>query len=172
LRAGRLGAGSLRNRRRHGARSACARLNTPEAKVIFSAADSRFSIGWVRAWIAMAGMWTRDDWRWWCEIKAVALSNDIWRRWRSLRDVRSVKQEFGVFVTILLDWRRGFLAKLCLIGGGVLPFMPFDLIPNRIPVLGHLDEASYVLGGLFLARLLVPEELLPELPARNTEPTE
>jgi uncharacterized membrane protein YkvA (DUF1232 family) len=126
----------------------------------------------VRAWIAMAGMWTRDDWRWWCEIKAVALSNDIWRRWRSLRDVRSVKQEFGVFVTILLDWRRGFLAKLCLIGGGVLPFMPFDLIPNRIPVLGHLDEASYVLGGLFLARLLVPEELLPELPARNTEPTE
>ncbi len=120
----------------------------------------------------MAGMWTRDDWRWWCEIKAVALSNDIWRRWRSLRDVRSVKQEFGVFVTILLDWRRGFLAKLCLIGGGVLPFMPFDLIPNRIPVLGHLDEASYVLGGLFLARLLVPEELLPELPARNTEPTE
>ena len=151
------------------ARAACARLNTPEVKVIFSAADSRFSIGWVRAWIAMAGMWTRDDWRWWCEIKAVALGNDIWRRWRSLRDVRSVKQELGVLVTILLDWRRGFLAKLCLIGGGVLPFMPFDLIPNRIPVVGHLDEASYVVGGFLLARLLVPAEILPQPRACDTK---
>jgi uncharacterized membrane protein YkvA (DUF1232 family) len=41
------------------------------------------------------------------------------------------------------------------IGGVALPFMPFDLIPNRIPVLGHLDDAGYVLGGLLLARLMV-----------------
>jgi hypothetical protein len=36
------------------------------------------------------------------------------------------------------------------------------LIPNRIPVVGHLDEASYVVGGFLLARLLVPAEILPQ----------
>jgi uncharacterized membrane protein YkvA (DUF1232 family) len=149
--------------------TASTRLAAPAPRVIYSAAHRRFSTGWVRAWIAMARMWTRDDWRWWCEIKAVALSNHVWQRWRSLRDVRSVKQELGVLVAILLDWRRGFLAKLCLIGGGALPFMPFDLIPNRIPVVGHLDEASYVIGGFLLARLLVPAEALPQPRVRNTK---
>jgi hypothetical protein len=149
--------------------TACTRLTAPAPSVIYSAAHRRFSIGWVRAWIAMASMWTRDDWRWWCEIKAVALGNHVWQRWRSLRDVRSARQELGILVTILVDWRRAFLAKLCLIGGGVLPFMPFDLIPNRIPVVGHLDEASYVVGGLLLARLLVPAEALPLPRACNTE---
>ena len=124
-------------------------------------------MSWARAWFAMARMWTRDDWRWWCEIKSVALGNHVWQRWRSLRDVRSARQELGVLVTILVNWRRGFLAKLCLMGGGVLPFMPFDLIPNRIPIVGHLDEASYVVGGFLLARLLVPAEVLPLPRARN-----
>ena len=146
--------------------------SVPVPRVIFSAADRRFSVGWVRAWIAMARMWTRDDWRWWCEIKTVALGNNVWQRWCSVRDVRSVKQELRVIVTILADWRSGFLAKLCLIGGIALPFMPFDLIPNRIPVLGHLDDAGYVLGGLLLARLMAPAEAPPKPPACDTKTTD
>ncbi len=132
-----------------------------EPRVIFSAASRRFSAGWVRTWFAMARTWTQDDWRWWCEIKAMALGNRVWRRWRSIRDARSIMEELRILGIVLSDWRRAFAAKLCVIGGAALPFLPFDLIPNRIPIVGHLDEASYVVGGLFLARLLAPPEALP-----------
>jgi uncharacterized membrane protein YkvA (DUF1232 family) len=146
--------------------------NAPEPRIIFSAVPRRFSVEWVRVWIALARKWTRDDWRWWCETKAMALGNRLWQRWRTIRDTRSINNELRILVTILADWRTGFSAKLCLIVGFALPFMPFDLIPNRIPVLGHLDEASYVLGGLFLARLLVPVEAMPGRSARNGKATD
>jgi uncharacterized membrane protein YkvA (DUF1232 family) len=154
------------------AQSVRALQDAPEPRVIFTAVPRRFSIGWVRVWIALAGKWTRDDWRWWYEIKAMALGNRLWQRWRSIRGERSIKEEVSILATVLADWRTGFSAKVSLIVGVALPFMPFDVIPNRIPLLGHLDDASYVLGGLFLARLLVPEEALPERPARNTAATD
>ena len=37
---------------------------------------------------------------------------------------------------------------------------PWDLIPDRIPVLGHLDELSYILVSLAIARLLMPPRLV------------
>ncbi|HXA22514.1 MAG TPA: DUF1232 domain-containing protein [Acetobacteraceae bacterium] len=149
--------------------TACTRLTAAAPSVIYSAAHRRFSIGWVRAWIALARTWTRDDWRWWGEIKAMALGNNVWHRWRSIRDTRSFTEQLRILVTALVDWRTGFLAKACLIGGGVLPFMPFDLIPNRIPIVGHLDDAGYVLGGLLLARLMVPPEASARPPAREAD---
>lgn len=36
-------------------------------------------------------------------------------------------------------------------------FMPVDLIPDRTPYIGHLDEISSVLGGLFVAYRLAPD---------------
>ena len=36
---------------------------------------------------------------------------------------------------------------------------PWDLIPNRILVLGHFDELAYILVGLAIARLLIPPQL-------------
>jgi protein-tyrosine sulfotransferase len=44
------------------------------------------------------------------------------------------------------------------IGLGYL-FGPVDLIPNRIPIFGHLDELGFVVGGLVSSRLLVPFQL-------------
>jgi uncharacterized membrane protein YkvA (DUF1232 family) len=139
--------------------------SAPEPRVIYAAAHRRFSVGWAHAWISQARMWTRDDWHWWCEIKAAALGNSVWHRWSSIRNSRGIKDELRILVGILADWRTGVLAKLCVIVGIALPFMPFDLIPNRIPVLGHLDDAGYVLGGLLLARLMVPPEASPRPPA-------
>jgi hypothetical protein len=48
--------------------------------------------------------------------------------------------------------------------------MPFDLIPNRIPVLGHLDDAGYVVGGFLLARLFVSAEPPSRPPADRSSP--
>ena len=39
-------------------------------------------------------------------------------------------------------------------------WVPRDLIPDRIPVLGHLDELSYILVSLAIARLLMPPRLV------------
>jgi hypothetical protein len=57
------------------ARAACEGRSAGAPMVIASAAPKRFSIEWVRVWLAMARKWSRDDWRWWCETKAVTLGN-------------------------------------------------------------------------------------------------
>ncbi len=53
-----------------------------------------------------------------------------------------------------------------LVGFGYLA-TPWDLIPDRIPVIGHLDEVGFVVAGLTAARLLVPPNLEREI-ARRT----
>jgi len=40
--------------------------------------------------------------------------------------------------------------------------MPFDLIPDFIPVIGHLDDAVIVPGLIFLALKIIPEEIINE----------
>ena len=149
------------------ANASCASRDVAAPKILYSPAPRRFGVAWARAWLAVASTWTRDDWRWWYELKSAALGNQLWQRWQSAREVRSLKEELRALAMTLFDWRTGFAAKLCLIGGGMLPFMPFDLIPNRIPVLGHLDDAGYVLGGLLLSRLFVPAERPPRPPTHG-----
>jgi carbonic anhydrase len=40
--------------------------------------------------------------------------------------------------------------------------MPFDLIPDFIPVLGQLDELVLLPGLVYLALKLTPEEIVAE----------
>jgi hypothetical protein len=51
----------------------------------------------------------------------------------------------------LLDPRRCYLSKLVLLLGLAYPFGPIDLIPNRLPVIGYLDQVAFVVGGVALA---------------------
>jgi uncharacterized membrane protein YkvA (DUF1232 family) len=37
--------------------------------------------------------------------------------------------------------------------------LPFDLIPDFLPVIGHLDDVLIVPGLIFLALRLVPSEI-------------
>ena len=54
------------------------------------------------------------------------------------------------------------LAKLVLIGIIIYALTPIDLIPDFIPVLGMIDDIIIILLGLWIARRLIPEEVLLE----------
>lgn len=50
-------------------------------------------------------------------------------------------------------------AKIALLIGFGYLATPWDLIPDRIPVFGHMDELGFVVAGVTVARLLVPPSL-------------
>lgn len=52
------------------------------------------------------------------------------------------KRELVVYQRVLRDERTPFSAKLFLASAIGYLCMPFDLIPDFIPVIGHLDDAN------------------------------
>jgi hypothetical protein len=69
---------------------------------------------------------------------------------------RAVRNDASVLRAVAFDLRAGFLSKVALVAGFGYLFVPLDLIPGRIPVVGHLDEVAFVLSGLIFARRLAP----------------
>jgi len=75
---------------------------------------------------------------------------------------RTARREIAIYRRVLRDSRTPLLARafLALAVGYLL--LPFDLIPDFIPVLGQLDDALIVPGLVLLALRLTPPELLAE----------
>jgi len=75
---------------------------------------------------------------------------------------QSLKRELKVYRLVLKDKRTPRVAKalLGLAVGYVL--LPFDLIPDFLPVIGHLDDALIVPGLVLLALKLIPKEVVEE----------
>jgi uncharacterized membrane protein YkvA (DUF1232 family) len=75
---------------------------------------------------------------------------------------REVKREIVLWRSLLSDGRTPLVAKLLLgLALGYL-LLPFDLIPDFIPVLGQLDDVLIVPGLVLLARRFIPDELIQE----------
>lgn len=73
-----------------------------------------------------------------------------------------LKTELAVYRLVLKDGRTPLLAK-ALLGSAVgYALLPFDLIPDFIPVLGHLDDLVIVPALVILALRLIPEEVVAE----------
>jgi uncharacterized membrane protein YkvA (DUF1232 family) len=74
----------------------------------------------------------------------------------------SLKRELTVYRRVLADSRTPVSAKIFL--GLAIAYLctPFDLIPDFIPVLGHLDDAVIVPALVYAALRLIPRELVAE----------
>lgn len=75
---------------------------------------------------------------------------------------KAFKRELWVYQLVLRDPRTPTVAKLLLGLAVGYVLLPFDLIPDFIPVIGHLDDVVIVPGLVFLALKLIPGEIVSE----------
>jgi hypothetical protein len=73
-----------------------------------------------------------------------------------------VRRELRVLRIALSDWRTCLWSKLALLLGASYLFVPIDIIPDRIPVVGHLDELSFLVLGFVGSRHFVPDALIEQ----------
>jgi uncharacterized membrane protein YkvA (DUF1232 family) len=75
---------------------------------------------------------------------------------------QDLKQKLTAYRLILKDSRTPKLAKILLgIAVGYL-LLPFDLIPDFIPVVGHLDDLIIVPTLVILALRMIPPEVIED----------
>jgi uncharacterized membrane protein YkvA (DUF1232 family) len=72
------------------------------------------------------------------------------------------KRELRLYRSILADPRTPRLTKVLLGAAVAYAVSPIDLIPDFIPVLGHLDDALILPLLVYLAFKTIPRPLLEE----------
>ena len=75
---------------------------------------------------------------------------------------RNVKHELRVYQFVLKDKRTPKISKILLgLAVGYL-LLPFDLIPDFIPVIGHLDDLILVPLLVIAALKFIPQEVVDD----------
>jgi uncharacterized membrane protein YkvA (DUF1232 family) len=105
-------------------------------------------------------------WYWWALIAAVAVVGACILVWRLVRATArgrrflalSNRGKLGFGRTLLSDPNVGRPAKITLVLLAGYLLMPFDLIPDFIPVLGQLDDAVVVMIAVGVLLWLVDRE--------------
>jgi uncharacterized membrane protein YkvA (DUF1232 family) len=81
---------------------------------------------------------------------------------RSKQILESFTREITVYRRVLRDERTPPRARLFLGLAIAYVCMPFDLIPDFIPVIGHLDDAIIVPALVIMALRSVPADVISE----------
>ena len=92
------------------------------------------------------------------------------RKARILDRLRSaagaLKREVIVHRLVLKDPRTPAAAKVLLAAAVGYALLPIDLVPDFLPVVGHLDDLVIVGGLVLLARRMIPPEVVADCRAR------
>jgi uncharacterized membrane protein YkvA (DUF1232 family) len=80
--------------------------------------------------------------------------------------VHRFKEELAVYRLVLSDRRTPWLGKLLLGGAVAYVLSPIDLIPDFIPVLGHLDDVVIVPLLVYVGLKCIPREVIEECRAK------
>jgi len=73
---------------------------------------------------------------------------------------KQLKQELAIYRLVLKHPKTPWLAKLFLGLAIAYLLLPFDLIPDFIPVLGQLDEIIIIPVLVYLALLFIPKTII------------
>jgi len=73
-----------------------------------------------------------------------------------------LKREIKVYQLIKNDPKTPKLAKLLLWIAIGYTLLPFDIIPDFIPVIGHLDDVIIVPAIVILALKMIPKDVVKE----------
>jgi uncharacterized membrane protein YkvA (DUF1232 family) len=84
---------------------------------------------------------------------------------------RQIKRELKVYYLVLKDARTPKLAKFLLWLAVGYALLPFDIIPDFIPVIGQLDDVIIVPGLIMIALKLIPKEVVEDC-RRRVDSTE
>ena len=75
---------------------------------------------------------------------------------------RSLKKQLKLYGLVLKDKRTPLIAKLLLGAAVGYLLLPFDIIPDFIPVFGQLDDLIIVPLLVYLALKLIPQDIIEE----------
>lgn len=79
-----------------------------------------------------------------------------------------LKAEFNFYRSLLKHPRTPILAKALLWLAIAYLLMPFDLIPDFLPVIGQLDDVIIIPMLIYLALKLTPEDVITECKKEST----
>lgn len=75
---------------------------------------------------------------------------------------RRINEELAFYRAVLGDPRTPWLARLLLGLAVGYALLPFDLIPDFIPIIGHLDDLIVVPALIVAALKLIPSDVIEE----------
>ncbi len=80
---------------------------------------------------------------------------------------RNLNREIKVYQLVLADKRTPTLAKFVLGLAVGYALLPFDIIPDFIPVIGHLDDLVIVPALVLIALTMIPREVIDDCRRRS-----
>lgn len=75
---------------------------------------------------------------------------------------RNIKNEIKVYQAVIKDKRTPLLGKIFLGMAVWYFFLPFDLIPDFILIVGHLDDIIIIPTLIIIALKIIPKEIVEE----------